>query len=470
LAHLELPPAERSEIRLALLDIVHRDARGASTHAEKLLELLRIGKAAPGETDRANVVLAHRFAGSVIALAEAMSDWVALGTTDQGKGAFQPAVMLFGGWLPGSTEVSAAASLERGSRFGDRVRLAPYTRVAIQMGTAVGIAIVLGDLLSERRFYWAVIAAFITFMGAHNAGEQTRKALYRVGGTLVGIAIGSLLANAVGHDTYWSLGVILAALFFGFYLMRINYAFMVVGITVMVSQLYVQLGEFSNSLLLLRLEETALGAGVAIAVVTLVLPLRTRRVLRVALRNYIRALATLVDGATARLIADQRAAESPLRTDARVLDASYQALIKTAEPLRRNLFGSLDEKTGEVVRLASAARNYGRNLVADVEDVNPLDAGTSIEIESAGAALRRSMEIVGEAVNGSRDTTYTRSSALFDRAERGLEQSNDMLEGGQLAIRDLMLIDGAMAQMSQTMGLTVGDYDTVVASLDGQHA
>ena len=395
---------------------------------------------------------------------------MALGTTDQGKGTFQPAVMLFGGWLPGSTEVSAAASLERGRRLGDRVRLAPYTRVAIQMGTAVGIAIVLGELLSERRFYWAVIAALITFIGANNAGEQTRKALYRVGGTLVGIAIGSLLANAVGHDTYWSLGVILTALFFGFYLMRINYAFLVVGITVMVSQLYVQLGEFSNSLLLLRLEETALGAGVAIAVVTLVLPLRTRRVLRVALRNNIQALVRLVDCATARLLADQQAAPSTLRAGARVLDASYHALIATAEPLQRNLFGSPDEKTGQVVRLASAARNYGRNLVADVEEVNRLDARTSIEIECAGAALRRSMEIIGEAVNGSRDTTYTRSSALFDRAERRLEQSNEMIEGGQLALRDLMLIDGAMAQLAETIGLAVTDYDTVVASLDGQQA
>jgi uncharacterized membrane protein YgaE (UPF0421/DUF939 family) len=470
MARHDLPDAQQSEIRLALLDIVHRDARGASAHAAELLELLRIAEAAPGETDRANVVLAHRFAGSVIALADAMSDWVALGRTDQGKGTFQPAVMLFGGWLPGSTQVSAAASRERGSQLGDRARLAPYTRVAIQMGTAVGIAIVLGDLLSERRFYWAVIAAFITFMGANNAGEQTRKALYRVGGTLVGIAIGSLLANAVGHDTYWSLGVILAALFFGFYLMRINYAFMVVGITVMVSQLYVQLDEFSNSLLVLRLEETALGAGVAIVVVTLVLPLRTRRVLRVALRNHIDALERLVDCALARLLTDQRATQSTLRTDARVLDASYQALIATAEPLRRNLFGSLDEKTGRVIRFASAARNYGRNLVADVEEVNPLDAGTSSEIECAGATLRRSMAIVREAVNGSRDATYTRSSALFDRAERRLEQRNEMIEGGQLAIRDLMLVDGAMAQMAEAMGLAIADYDTPVASLDSQQA
>ncbi len=260
MSRLDLPATQRSEARLALLDIVHRDAKGARTHAANLLELVRSSEPGPAEEGRVAVVVAHRFAGSVIALAEAMTEWIALGRSDGEKGTFQPAVTLFGGWLPGSTQVSTTASLERGARRGDRIRLAPYTRTAIQMGIAVGAAILLGDLLSEKRFYWAVIAAFITFMGTQNSSEQTRKALYRVAGTVVGIALGSLLASAIGHDTDWSLAVILVALFFGFYLIRVNYAFMVVGITVMVSQLYVQLGEFSNSLLLLRLEETALGA------------------------------------------------------------------------------------------------------------------------------------------------------------------------------------------------------------------
>jgi uncharacterized membrane protein YccC len=74
----------------------------------------------------------------------------------------------------------------------------------------------------------------------------------------------------------------------------------VLGVTVTVSQLYEQLGEFSNSLLLVRLEETALGAAVAMAVVTLVLPLRTRRVLRIALRDLVRAVGRLAGHARTR--------------------------------------------------------------------------------------------------------------------------------------------------------------------------
>jgi uncharacterized membrane protein YccC len=371
--------------------------------------------------------------------------------------------MLFGGWLPGSAQVSAVASLEAGSRRGDRVRLAPYTRTAIQMGVAVGASIALGDVLSGRRFYWAVIAAFITFMGANNSGEQSRKAVFRVTGTVVGILIGSLVVDVVGHHTYWSIAVILVSLFFGFYLMRINYAFMTIGITVMVSQLYVQLGEFSNSLLLLRLEETAIGAAVAIAVVTLVLPLRTRRVLRVAMRNHVEAVGRLVDHSSGHLLGDDHEEEHTLRADARSVDASYQALLATAVPLRRSLFGSLDEGTASAMRLASASRNYSRNLVADVETARCLDPDTRADIVQASATLHASLDIVVGALNGSRDVTYTRSSALFDRAERRLETHGGETDEGQLALRDLKLIDGAMAGLAEVMGLKRTDFDTAAA-------
>jgi uncharacterized membrane protein YccC len=461
MVRLDLPADQRSEVRLALADIARSDAEGAKVHATKLIELL--DRAGPEPIDRfsAAIVVPHRFAGSVIALSDAGTEWLALGATDACKGVFQPAVMLFGGWLPGSAQVSAAASTERGAHWADRVRLAPYTRAAIQMGIAVGVATALGVVVSSYRFYWAVIAVFITFMGVNNSGEQVRKALFRVAGTVVGIGIGSLIAEAVGHHTYWSITVILVALFFGLYLMRINYAFMVVGITVMVSQLYVQLGEFSNSLLLVRLEETALGAAVAIAVVMVVLPLRTRRVVRVAFRDHIQAVRAVVEHATSRLLSDEAEIDTTLRADGRSIDATYQALLATAEPLRRNLFGSVDEDTGRAMRLAFASRNYSRNLVADVEATGPLDTELRSDIESASTTLQRSMSALAGAVTGPRDVTYTRSSALFDGAERSLEANPIGTGKGRLAIRDLKLIDGTMADMAEVMAVNITDYDTV---------
>jgi uncharacterized membrane protein YccC len=460
MGRLGLPADQCAEVRLALRDIADSNPAGAMQHAQNLLALLpATGPLAEGD-DPTRVVVPHRFAGSVMALSAAGAEWLALGQTEGGKGAFEPAVMLFGGWLPGSAQVSAVASAERGLRRRDRVRLAPYTRTAIQVGIAVGVSIALGDLVSGRRFYWAVIAAFITFMGVNNSGEQARKGLFRIAGTVVGIGIGSLLATAVGHRPYWSIAVILLSLFFGFYLMRINYAFMVVGITVTVSQLYVQLGEFSNSLLGLRLAETAIGATVAILVVLVVLPLRTRRVLRVALRDHVHAVAALEHHATCRLLGLE-CSESTLRADARAVDVSHQALVATAEPLRRNLFGSFDEDTGQVMRLAAASRHYSRNLVNDVEGVGPLDAEMRRDIARADATLGTSLDVLADSLTGPAPGDYTRSAALFDRSERRLEERAAPVEEGQLAIRDLKLIDGVMAKLAELAGLPVTDFDTV---------
>lgn len=456
----------RSEIRQALHGVIQGDADAARAHAATLARLARPeGPAGYGDDQdgRTTAVILRRFAGSVTALCDALTDWISLGRTSEGSDAFQPAVMLMaGGFLPGSAMVSQAASAERADRFA----MPPYIRAAIQIGIAVGAAVALGDVVSGHRFYWAVIAAFITFLGANTSGEQVRKAVFRVAGTAVGIVIGSLLVHLVGHHAGWSIAVILVALFFGFYLFRVNYAFMVIGITVMMSQLYVQLDEFSNSMLLLRLGETALGAGVAALVTLFVLPLKTRHVLRVAFSDYLRAVREMTGHATARLLgADAADGTSPasLRADARAVDAAFQAVIATAQPLRRSYFGDLDEKTSGAVRLAAASRHYCRTLVADTEAAAPLDLRTRLDIKRSAATLEESLAVIEKAVTGPREGTYTRSSALFEQAERGLEGRDGHAGPAQLAIRDLKLVDGSMAELARILGLDVASYDTDAA-------
>jgi uncharacterized membrane protein YgaE (UPF0421/DUF939 family) len=463
ISQLDIPIDQRVQVRLALQHIADRDEVGSKRHAELLMGLLPMTSAPGPDQDRTATVLAHRFAISITALASARAEWLVLGAEDGAKDNFQPSAILFGGWLPGSALVSAVASKEAGIAHGEQVRLAPYTRAAIQVGVAVGAAIALGDLLSPRRFYWAVIAAFITFMGVNNSGEQVRKGIFRILGTVIGICIGSLLVSAVGHHEYWSIVVILASLFFGFYLMRVNYAFMTIGITVTVSQMYVQLGEFSNSLLGERLAETAIGSTVAIIVVSTVLPLRTRRVLRVALRSHVQAIGVLVGHAGEHLMGRGHVGDTTLRSDARSLDATYQTLVATSQPLRRNLFGSFDEDTGQVVRLASGARDYARNLVSACA-CGELKEDLCGDIERAVSTLQASIEVLAAACTGPRDGTFTRSAALFDRVERCLEQNATTVDNGQLAIYDFMLLDGALAKLAEQLGLQVSDLDTMSRS------
>jgi hypothetical protein len=460
LARLDLPSEQCSAVRLALLDIARGDNEGAKAHADTLIDLLHAGHPASGDGRTATVV-AHRFAGSVIDLSDAMTEWMTLDTIDMEKSSFQPSVVLLGGWLPGSANVSSAASLESGNRWGRAASLPRYTRNAIQIGIAAGAAIVLGDLISPQRYYWAVLAAFITFMGAHNAGEQIRKALFRVVGTVIGIGVGSLLVSAVGHHTIWSIAIVLVSLFLGLYLFRVSYAFMALAITVSVSQLYQQLGEFTNSLLLVRLEETALGAAVAIVVVMLVLPLRTRQVLRVALRQHVEAVERLVDHASACLMGREDGIDSTLRSDARAIDAAYQAVVATAQPIQRTLWGGADKGIVRALRLSSASRNYSRNLVADTERSQPPGVAPCLDVAQASSTLHGSIEVVAHAITGPPDGTYTRSSSLFDQAERSLDFSPNRIVSTEFAFRDFKLLDGTMANMAELLGLGVTDYDTV---------
>jgi hypothetical protein len=180
--------------------------------------------------------------------------------------------------------------------------------------------------------------------------------------------------------------------------------------------------------------------------------------MRIALRNHIKAVGQIADHAGSYLAGE--GIDGTLYDDARAVDASYQALVATAQPLRRNLFGTLDEETGQVMRLASASRNYGRNLVADIEATGPVDAVTQAGVERASTTLHNSIEAVADALTGPRDVTYIRSSALFEWAEQQLDERFAVPDGGQLAIRDLKLIDGAMARTAEVMGLNIADYDT----------
>jgi uncharacterized membrane protein YccC len=325
------------------------------------------------------------------------------------------------------------------------------------MAVAVAAAIFFGDLLSGPRFFWAVITVFVIFTGTNNSGEQSIKAVFRAAGTAVGFILGSLLAHVAGHDhPYWALAVILLTLFLSFYLNRINYAVSAVGITVVLALAFGQQGVYSNSLLLLRVEETAIGAAIGIVVAAVIFPLRTGLVLRVALRRYYQAVGRLVEHATALLVGEDTN-DTTLRADARALDAAYQEVLATAQPTGLNLFGGPTNKTARVLRIATAARHYSRNMVTDIEAGGPLDNETRAAIQRASATLQHSLNVVVEATSGDRNVTYIRSSALFDRLEQDIETAGH----GQLPIRDLQLIDGTMADMAELMGLQISDCDTI---------
>jgi uncharacterized membrane protein YgaE (UPF0421/DUF939 family) len=502
LARHPLPSRVHALVLAGLTDVRDGDLSGVCDAAAAIAALLEDHdpqRTGVGPDDR---ILLRRFAMSVRDLATALRAFrlypASQPPDDAPQEEFQPQVATFGGWLPGSAFIAGAASQERGGTgLIERIRLAPYARIAIQMGIAVGGAIIVGDAISGRRFYWAVIAAFITFMGANTAGEQLRKSVFRIAGTVIGVIAGSVLAHLVGDRVWLQIVVVLVSLFLGLYLFRINYTFMTIGITVMVSQLYVELGEFSNNLLLLRLAETSVGAGVAILTVLLVLPLHVGRVARVAARQQLEALADLADRCLDRLAdpASATGSDLELRAAARRVDMAYQALAATVRPMRTPLFGRLAERITGFLATAAAARHYARNLLLDASTrYADLDTQATAALADARHQLADSVGAVttalaprdgagdgahsaaarGAAADGapagpagagsSPPRQYVRSASLFAHVADTLP-GPPLTSRPQLALRDLQLLDGALAEAARWAGVPVTDLDTA-AQLD----
>ena len=461
LAHRELAPGQRDTVARALAAVRDGNAPAARQAALELIEWLPGNAAGTDESpDDVVVVITHRFAASVDDLTEAMVVWTSMCELDDPSDAaevFQPSAINAAGWLPGSADVSADAATRSGPKRIDRVRLPINVRSGLQMGIAVAGAVAAGVALSPRRFYWAVLAAFLAFIGTNFAMEQIRKALYRVVGTIVGIFLGGLLVHIVGHHTNWSIAIILLSLFFGVYLFRVSYAFMVVGITVGIAQVYVELGEFSNALLVLRLEETLIGAAVAILTILLVVPLGSRRVMGVALAVELRALTNLIGHTVDRLA--RPGASVGRHQDARQLDSAFQALFATAQPLRRSPIGDISEEIGGTVASAFAIRNYGRNLVADSEDTPDFDPALLDLIRKGQMTMDDSVAVLIAACDGDRSGTYVRSASLFDGVSRRLDGISPG-DPRRLVIRDFQLLDGALARLASTWKVNLTSLDT----------
>jgi uncharacterized membrane protein YccC len=460
LSRSPLHAGQREQVREILASL--RDGRydRARAFALAFTETLT----APTDPDSDNTeIIAHRFAGSVTDFTDALSQWLELGTQDQPADAgalFIPAVPLRQG---GSLSVTAAATAQASStaergRHLPQAAVAPYVRAAIQVGVAIGAAIALGDLLSGQRFYWAVIGAFVVFQGTSNAEEQISKALSRIAGTLVGIVVGSGLVDLIGPHAGWMIVIILVSVLLGLYLQHADYAFLVIGITVMVSQLYSELGDFSSSLLVQRLEETAIGAAVAAAVVVTVLPLHASRVARVALRDYLAAMASLLRHAYAALGGAENAAV--LQDDTRALNTAYGALAASIQSMRRIGAGGQSQQAGATMAVATAGRRYALYLVRDIQPAAAPDADTAALLDRGCQTLQASLTALQSAVAGPDRGSYTRSASLFDLIEQRLALPGTGSSDGHLALRDLRLIDGALAELAGVLGVDITSYDT----------
>lgn len=281
---------------------------------------------------------------------------------DPGEEEFEAATGFVNGNLPGAPAV--ARDVTARGRWNPVARTSMSTRQAVQVTLAGVIALVLGTALSPTRYYWAVIAAFVMFAGTGTRTETFNKGVARVAGTLVGLVASIGLAHVTaGHDPV-VIGSILVSIFCAFYLAKVSQAAMTFFITVLLGQLYTVLGTFSDSVLVLRLGETLVGALAGAGVALLFAPLSTRDTVRAARDAVLDAMATVLDEAAAYAGSDDHVG-SGARLDAltRALDDRARRLALVAAPLTKPLaVGSSSPRTRRRLGLYVSAVSQCRAL------------------------------------------------------------------------------------------------------------
>ncbi|MFD3545414.1 FUSC family protein [Streptomyces sp. NPDC058655] len=241
----------------------------------------------------------------------------------------------------------------------------PTTRQAFQATLACGFALGIGQALSEDRWYWAVGTAWWIFVNTASRGETLVRGFRRVVGTVAGIAAGLLIAVPL-HGAPAPTAALVAVCVFGiFYTAAPSYSWMMFFVTVMAGLLYGLLGVLHPGLLLLRFQETAIGAlGAALAVV-LVLPVTTHATNHAWIQRALRCVHAATGEAAARLAGSASADPAPHAAELELLLARVRMalapLVHPLSPLRARkaralqVIALLDECAREVRGLAAVA-------------------------------------------------------------------------------------------------------------------
>ncbi|MEU9150613.1 FUSC family protein [Streptomyces sp. NPDC048417] len=185
------------------------------------------------------------------------------------------------------------------------------TRQAVQATAGGGFALVVGQAVSGQRWYWAVGATWWVFVNTASRGETLVRGFRRVLGTVIGIALGLLVAVPV-HGAPVPTAVLVAAAVFGiFYSAAVSYTWMMLWVTLLAELLYGLLGVLTPGLLALRLTETAVGALGAGLAVLFVLPVTTHLTTDAWIQRALRGVHACTAEAAARLAGSTTADPAP---------------------------------------------------------------------------------------------------------------------------------------------------------------
>jgi uncharacterized membrane protein YccC len=278
---------------------------------------------------------------------------------------------------------------------------------------ATALAIVAGELVSPARWYWAVVTAFVVFAGTSSRGDVLSRGGQRIVGTVGGVIAGMVLAVLVSGSPLAALLLLFGCVFLALYLVRVSQSLMAFWITAVLALLYGLIGQFSIDTLLLRIEETAVGALIGMLAGYLVLPKRTREAFGEALDD-------LMDSVDAALAAagDRILGRTPERLPvelAREVHDGLAALRARAAPLDSPLPWRRGRSSYQrTVQVLSGVDYYTRSLARLSDD---LRAPEWTSLDPVLDRVRDNLEALRRALLG-RDPREVRSAEdLVDAAE-----------------------------------------------------
>jgi hypothetical protein len=276
----------------------------------------------------------------------------------------------------------------------DRGLARPTTRQAFQASAACAFAMVVGQVLSEDRWYWAVGTAWWIFVNTTSRGETLVRGFRRVLGTVTGILVGLLVAVPLNGAPAPTAALVALCVFGIFYTAAVSYTWMMLCVTVMAGLLYGLLGVLDAPLLALRLAQTGVGAAGAALAVALILPVTTDAVTDRWVRRALHAVHACTATAARRLTGDPEADPAPRVAELEALlgrvRLSLAPLVHPLTPMR-----SRKERARQVLTLLDDCAREARGLATVAADP---DASHGARLTAACRRVESTLETLLGAV------------------------------------------------------------------------
>ncbi|MBV9312673.1 MAG: FUSC family protein [Pseudonocardia sp.] len=292
--------------------------------------------------------------------------------------------------------------------------MALSTRQALQVGIATSLAIVIGEVVSPTRWYWAVLTAFIVFVNTSSRGDVVSRGWQRLVGTIGGVVAGMGLAFLVSGHELAALMVLFGCAFLALYLARISQTLVALWITAVLAVLYGLIGQFSVQTLVLRIEETAVGVAMGMLAAYFVVPKRTREAFSEALNEMADTTDAVLAASVERILGREPA--SPPGQLTRDLHQTLRTLRQRAKPLDNPLPWRRGRTSYQrTLRMLTAVEYYVRHLARLADDIH--EPGWAPTLQPAAARVRVNLNALRQMLQHHQTRQIAPAEDLIDAAE-----------------------------------------------------